>query len=79
VSGVDAASLDKVESFFDRIVQHTVVVSSPREAELAKPLENTFRHVNIALVNEFAVFANESSTLTSGRPSMPPPRSRSAS
>ncbi|WP_244303012.1 nucleotide sugar dehydrogenase [Leucobacter coleopterorum] len=34
-------------------------VSTPREAEMAKLLENTFRHVNIALVNELAVFAHE--------------------
>ena len=32
-------------------------VSSPKEAELTKLLENTFRHVNIALVNELAMFA----------------------
>jgi UDP-N-acetyl-D-glucosamine dehydrogenase len=36
-----------------------VPVSSPREAELAKIIENTFRHVNIALVNEIAMFAHE--------------------
>ena len=30
-----------------------------REAEMAKLLENTFRHVNIALVNEMAVFCHE--------------------
>jgi UDP-N-acetyl-D-glucosamine dehydrogenase len=35
-----------------------VAVSSPREAELAKIIENTFRHVNIALVNELAMFAH---------------------
>ncbi len=34
-------------------------VSSPKEAELTKLLENTFRHVNIALVNELAIFAHE--------------------
>ena len=34
-------------------------VSSPREAELTKLLENTFRHVNIALVNELAMFADD--------------------
>ena len=34
-------------------------MSSPREAELAKLIENTFRHVNIALVNELAMFAHE--------------------
>jgi UDP-N-acetyl-D-glucosamine dehydrogenase len=59
VSGIDAASLQRVQGFFDEIVDVTVAVSSPREAELAKLLENTFRHVNIALVNELAVFAHE--------------------
>ena len=37
----------------------TVPVSSPKEAELTKLLENTFRHVNIALVNELAMFAHD--------------------
>ncbi|WP_425004445.1 nucleotide sugar dehydrogenase [Mycolicibacterium sp. S3B2] len=59
VSGVDTASLDAVKSFYDTIVETTIPVSSPREAELAKLLENTFRHVNIALVNEVAIFAHE--------------------
>ncbi|MEV7521438.1 nucleotide sugar dehydrogenase [Streptomyces sp. NPDC091371] len=57
VSGVDAASLKAVESFYGDLVDTTVPVSSPKEAELAKLLENTFRHVNIALVNEIAMFA----------------------
>jgi nucleotide sugar dehydrogenase len=34
-------------------------VSSPRAAELTKLIENTFRHVNIALVNELALYAHE--------------------
>jgi UDP-N-acetyl-D-mannosaminuronate dehydrogenase len=34
-------------------------VSTPKEAELTKLLENTFRHVNIALVNELAIFAHQ--------------------
>lgn len=59
VSGIDAASLDKVKAFYDALVNTTVPVSSPREAELTKLLENTFRHVNIALVNEVAMFAHE--------------------
>ncbi|WP_208028940.1 nucleotide sugar dehydrogenase [Rhabdothermincola sediminis] len=59
VSGVDAASLAAVQAFYDAIVDTTVPVSSPKEAELTKLLENTFRHVNIALVNELAMFANE--------------------
>lgn len=57
VSGIDQASLDAVQHFFDRLVEHTVPVTGTREAELSKLLENTFRHVNIALVNELAVFA----------------------
>jgi len=59
VSGIDEASLVAVQGFFDRFVDKTVAVSSPKEAELTKLLENTFRHVNIALVNELAVFAND--------------------
>src|ERR1700679_501138 len=48
VSGIDAGSLAAVEAFYRGIVEKTVPVSSPREAELAKIIENTFRHVNIA-------------------------------
>ncbi|MFP3907323.1 MAG: nucleotide sugar dehydrogenase [Acidimicrobiales bacterium] len=59
VSGIDAASLAAVEAFFDAIVETTVAVPTTREAELAKLLENTFRHVNIALVNELAMFAGD--------------------
>jgi UDP-N-acetyl-D-glucosamine dehydrogenase len=57
VSGVDEASLTAVQTFYDSIVERTVPVSGTREAELTKLLENTFRHVNIALVNELAMFA----------------------
>ncbi|WP_225847072.1 nucleotide sugar dehydrogenase [Streptomyces sp. HPF1205] len=57
VSGVDAASLKAVQGFYGELVDTTVPVASPKEAELAKLLENTFRHVNIALVNEIAMFA----------------------
>ena len=59
VSGIDAESLRVIKAFYDTIVQQTVVVSGPREAELAKLVENTFRHVNIALVNELAMFAHD--------------------
>src|ERR1700722_16084362 len=59
VSGVDEASLASVKGFFDKLVERTVPVSGTREAELTKLLENTFRHVNIALVNELAMFAGE--------------------
>ncbi len=58
VSGIDEASLKSVQSFYDAIVDTTVSVKGTREAELTKLLENTFRHVNIALVNEIGVHAH---------------------
>jgi UDP-N-acetyl-D-glucosamine dehydrogenase len=57
VSGLDAASLSVVEAFYGALVDKIVPVGSTGEAELVKLLENTFRHVNIALVNELAMFA----------------------
>ncbi|MBA3289010.1 MAG: nucleotide sugar dehydrogenase, partial [Acidimicrobiia bacterium] len=59
VSGVDSASLAVVDAFYGSLVDRTVPVSTPKEAELTKLLENTFRHVNIALVNELAMFAGD--------------------
>lgn len=59
VSGIDAASLEAVDAFYGSLVDRTVPVSSPKEAELVKLIENTFRHVNIALVNEVAMFAHD--------------------
>jgi UDP-N-acetyl-D-glucosamine dehydrogenase len=59
VSGLDEESLARVQAFYGRIVERTVPVSSTRVAELTKLLENTFRHINIALVNELAIFANQ--------------------
>ena len=57
VSGIDAKSLDVIKGFYDGIFQTTVPVSGPKVAELAKLLENTFRLVNISLVNELAMLA----------------------
>jgi UDP-N-acetyl-D-glucosamine dehydrogenase len=59
VSGINPASLDRVRGFYDDLVNTTVPVSTPKEAELTKLLENTFRHVNIALVNELAIFGHQ--------------------
>ncbi len=59
ISGIDGASLAAVHDFYGKLVADVVPVSSPRAAELTKLLENTFRHVNIALVNEFAIFARQ--------------------
>jgi len=59
VSGMNASSLSAVRQFIDTLVDETVPVAGTREAELTKLLENTFRHVNVALVNELAVYAND--------------------
>jgi UDP-N-acetyl-D-glucosamine dehydrogenase len=59
VSGIDPSSLAKVSDFYGDLVDRVVPVASTREAELTKLLENTFRHVNIALVNELAMYAHD--------------------
>jgi UDP-N-acetyl-D-glucosamine dehydrogenase len=59
VSGVGDTARAVVTDLYSRLVDRVVPVSSPKEAELTKLLENTFRHVNIALVNELAMFAKD--------------------
>lgn len=59
VSGVDVASAKAVSRFYSALVDTVVPVTTCKEAELTKLLENTFRHVNIALANELAIFAHE--------------------
>ncbi|MFF9277364.1 nucleotide sugar dehydrogenase [Streptomyces griseosporeus] len=54
VAGLTGACLQRVKAFYDSVVETTVSASGLEEAELAKVFENTFRHVNIALVNELA-------------------------
>src|SRR5438309_11017436 len=49
--------LDRAAEFYSRVCDHVVRVSSCEVAELTKPLENIFRSVNIALVNEMAMLA----------------------
>ena len=58
LAGISETSMKAVRDFYDQIVDTTVPVSSPQVAELSKLVENTFRHVNIALVNELAMYAN---------------------
>ena len=59
VSGIDDASADAVTAFYRTLVDFVVPVTNTKVAELTKLLENTFRHVNIALMNELAMFAGE--------------------
>jgi UDP-N-acetyl-D-glucosamine dehydrogenase len=55
VSGVTENCLALVDALYSHIVVKTVVVSSPKVAEATKILENTYRAVNIALVNELKI------------------------
>lgn len=57
VSGIGETDADLVELFYRQIVNTVVRTPTTREAEMAKLIENTFRQVNIALVNEMATFA----------------------
>ena len=59
VGGLTAACTDRAVRFYDQVVDTVVPTSGLREAEFAKLLENTYRHVNIALMNEMAVFCHE--------------------
>ncbi len=59
VSGINEASLEAVAGFYSQLVDRVVPVGGCEEAELTKLIENTFRHVNVALINELAVFADE--------------------
>jgi UDP-N-acetyl-D-glucosamine dehydrogenase len=53
VGAIDTASEAKALAFYESICDAAVLVSTPEVAEAAKLLENTFRLVNIALINEF--------------------------
>ena len=59
VGGLTKESTAAAEAFYGRFVERVVVAKGTREAETAKLLENTYRHVNIALVNEMARFCHE--------------------
>jgi UDP-N-acetyl-D-glucosamine dehydrogenase len=52
ISGIDSESRNAAQDFYATFCRSVVPVSSPEVAELAKLLENTFRQVNIALVNQ---------------------------
>ena len=58
-SGINQDSASAVADLYSGFGITVVPVSGTREAELTKLLENTFRHVNIALVNELAMFSSQ--------------------
>jgi UDP-N-acetyl-D-glucosamine dehydrogenase len=59
VGGCTSEATQLATLFYGQLVDKVVEVSSAKAAELAKLLENTFRHVNIGLVNELAVLCHE--------------------
>jgi UDP-N-acetyl-D-glucosamine dehydrogenase len=59
VGGCTPACAAKAAAFYGKLVDTVVQAKGTREAEMAKLLENTYRHVNIALVNELAILCRE--------------------
>ena len=59
VGGLTPDCTDRAASFYGRFVDTIVRARGTREAETAKLLENTYRHVNIALVNEMTRFCHD--------------------
>ena len=60
LGAINEESLQKAREFYDSICDEVITVSNPEIAEAAKLLENTFRLVNIALINEFAQLCSNS-------------------
>lgn len=58
VGGVTPESTRRAVAFYNRLVDVVVPVRGAKEAETAKLLENTYRHINIALVNEMSRFCH---------------------
>ena len=59
VGGLTPECTAAAAALYGRFIDRVVEAKGTREAEMAKLLENTYRHVNIALVNEMAVFCRE--------------------
>ncbi|MFJ4846488.1 MULTISPECIES: nucleotide sugar dehydrogenase [unclassified Streptomyces] len=59
VGGHTPECAERAVAFYSKLVDTVVQAKGTREAEMAKLLENTYRHVNIALVNELAVLCRE--------------------
>jgi nucleotide sugar dehydrogenase len=59
VGGSSAESTKRALAFYTQFIETVIETVGTREAETAKLLENTYRHVNIALMNEMAMFCHE--------------------
>lgn len=58
VGGITDACNEVAKAFYETTIEHVVMVSSTKAAEMVKLLENTFRSVNIGLVNEVALMCD---------------------
>src|SRR5207247_7925549 len=58
VAGLTPACHERAVALYREVCDHIVEVSGPEPAELSKLLENVFRSVNIALVNELAMLCD---------------------
>ncbi|CAB4751817.1 unannotated protein [freshwater metagenome] len=58
-AGLTPTASEKTRAFYDKFCDNLIEVSSPEVAETAKLFENTFRQVNIALVNELALITRD--------------------
>ncbi len=59
VGGYTPACAEVAAEFYGKVCDKVIVARGTREAEMTKLLENTYRHVNIALMNEMAVFSHD--------------------
>lgn len=59
VGGMTEESGDRAVEFYGQFIDSVVRAKGAKEAETAKLLENTYRHINIALVNEMSKFCND--------------------
>lgn len=59
VGGMTPECTERATELYERIVDTVVPTAGTREAEMSKLLENTYRHVNIALMNEMSVFCHD--------------------
>ena len=59
VGGSSEESTKRALAFYEQFIETVVSAVGTREAETAKLLENTYRHINIALINEMAMFCKE--------------------
>ena len=59
IGGVTPRCSEMARIFYENFIERTVIAKGAREAETAKLLENTYRHINIALVNELAQLSHQ--------------------